>query len=69
MTGPAGDPPDLAAPVPVLPICATCGHLRITHRRGRCRADIVPGLACGCSRFLEPSADRLDLDASEDRPA
>ncbi|WP_018504435.1 hypothetical protein [Parafrankia discariae] len=76
MNGPAGEMPDdlldSAAPVPVLPVCATCGHLRITHRRGRCRADLGSGTACGCAFFITaparpPAGVRLDLDDREDR--
>ncbi|WP_041254851.1 hypothetical protein [Frankia sp. EAN1pec] len=70
MTGPAADPPDLSAPLPVLPVCATCSHLYIAHRRGRCRGTTDTGPRCGCTRFTEPATlDRPDLDVSEDQPA
>jgi len=67
------DPPDLAAPVAALPVCSTCGHLRIVHRRGRCRADVGPRRTCRCSRFTDPPGDPLgdgqDLDVSEAPPS
>ncbi|OHV32219.1 hypothetical protein BBK14_16135 [Parafrankia soli] len=73
MTGPAGDPLDLSAPLPVVPVCATCSHLYVAHRRGRCRGDTATQAGCACTCFTEPvtptAPDCPDLDVSEDQPA
>ncbi|TCJ40491.1 hypothetical protein E0504_04960 [Parafrankia sp. BMG5.11] len=65
--------PDSAAPIPALPVCATCAHPRIAHRRRRCRASDGCGSPCGCSRFTEasvdPSGGHQNPDVTEDPPA
>ncbi|ABD10412.1 hypothetical protein CcI156_19930 [Frankia sp. CcI156] len=74
MTTPAGDP-DLSAPLPVVPVCTTCSHLYVAHRRGRCHGDTGTRAGCACTHFTEPAppiaTDRsdLDVDVSEELPA
>ncbi|MCK9899105.1 hypothetical protein CC117_02705 [Parafrankia colletiae] len=71
MTSPDGAP-DPTGPLPALPVCATCSHLYVTHRRGRCRATTDTHARCGWIRFAEPAPAgpaRPDLDVTEDQPA
>jgi len=70
----AGPPdlPDPAAPLPALPVCSACGHVRVSHWRGRCRVKDSPGGVCDCTgftdRLIDPPNDHPLLNASEDSP-
>ncbi|WP_018635889.1 hypothetical protein [Parafrankia elaeagni] len=62
--------PDPTSPLPLVPVCATCSHLYVTHRRGRCRGTTDTHARCGCTRFTTPTGpDCPDLDVTEDQPA